>query len=71
MAHKDPPYSFVIESGGCPEKHGRYLHCCLRIALDLVTWAGFELGAGMPINPSQPEKDAEVLRAAGVAKGPR
>ena len=36
----------------------------LCIAPDLVTWAGFELGAGMPINPSQPEKDAVVLRVA-------
>jgi len=68
LVHEDPPYSFVIETGGLPEKQNPYLHWRLRIAPKLVTWAGFEIGAGMAINPSQPEKDAEMLRAARAVK---
>jgi len=71
IVHHDAPYSFAIESGGHSEKRSRYLHWRLRIAPELVTWAGFELGSGMPINPSQPEKDAQELRAARTAKDPR
>ncbi len=62
----DPPYNFAVESFGflgrdAPAPHA---HWRLRIAPDLVTWGGFELASGVPINPSQPEADADLLRKA-------
>jgi UDPglucose--hexose-1-phosphate uridylyltransferase len=60
--HDDPPYNFVVDSFDAASNHAS-VHWRLRIAPDLVTWGGFELGAGVPINPSSPEKDAEALRA--------
>jgi UDPglucose--hexose-1-phosphate uridylyltransferase len=36
----------------------------LRIVPRTTVQAGFELSAGMNINPSLPEHDAEVLRGA-------
>lgn len=61
-ARDDPPYSFVIESAARAEQQSPYLHWRLRIAPNLVSRGGFELGAGMAINPSSPERDATVLR---------
>jgi UDPglucose--hexose-1-phosphate uridylyltransferase len=63
----DPPYNFVVDSMaksniGRPDQHWR-----LRIAPTLVKPGGFELAADMPINPSNPEDDATVLRNAGDA----
>ncbi len=63
-ARKDPPYNFVIESAARAQLQSASLHWRLRIAPDLTTWGGFELGAGMAINPSMPEDDAALLRAA-------
>jgi len=34
---------------------------------DVATWGGFELGTGLPINPSSPEDDAALLRGAPAA----
>lgn len=58
----DSPYNYVIDSaskngGGTPHLHWR-----LRIVPYLVRPGGFELGAGLPINPSLPEEDAAILR---------
>lgn len=64
-ARDDPPYNFVIDSAARTHLQSPYLHWRLRIAPDLATWGGFELGAGMAINPSSPEDDASVLRATG------
>jgi UDPglucose--hexose-1-phosphate uridylyltransferase len=61
----DPPYNFVIESPGKGEEGAADQHWRLRIAPDTVIPGGFELGAGIPINPSKPEDDAAALRAAG------
>lgn len=63
----DPPYNFVVDSVaksniGRPDQHWR-----LRIAPTLVKPGGFELAADMPINPSNPEDDATVLRNTGDA----
>jgi len=63
-AREDPPYNFVIDSAARAQLQSPSLHWRLRIAPDLTTWGGFELGAGMAINPSMPEDDAELLRAA-------
>ncbi len=62
-AHGDPPYSFAIESAGVGAD-AAHLHWRLRIVPDLINAGGFERGAGIPINPSAPEADAELLRKA-------
>lgn len=66
-AHGDPPYNFVVESFDIEGGDAPHAHWRLRIAPDLVRWGGFELGTGVPINPSSPEKDAQVLRAISPA----
>jgi len=58
----DAPYNFIIDSAITTEPIP-YLHWRLRIVPELVVPGGFELGAGLPINPSQPEEDAKHLRA--------
>jgi UDPglucose--hexose-1-phosphate uridylyltransferase len=60
----DPPYNFAIESAPKSESAAPHLHWRLRIAPEIAIWGGFELGAGLPINPSSPEEDAQLLRAA-------
>ncbi len=62
--YNDPPYNFAVESGGLSHREAPHLHWRLRVAPVLVNWGGFELGAGMAINPSRPEDDAALLRAA-------
>jgi UDPglucose--hexose-1-phosphate uridylyltransferase len=62
-AHNDPAYNFVVESFDMSDRDAPYVHWRLRIAPNLVTWGGFELGTGVPINPSSPEADAMVLHA--------
>ncbi len=61
-ARNDPPYNFVIDSAPRTELRFSYLHWRLRIAPNLANWGGFELGAGMAINPSSPEHNAGELR---------
>ena len=63
--HDDPPYNFVIDSASRVDLRASYVHWRLRIVPDLAMLGGFELGAGTAINPSRPEDDAAVLRAAG------
>jgi UDPglucose--hexose-1-phosphate uridylyltransferase len=58
----DPPYNYVVESGSWEGADATCVHWRLRIVPDLHRAGGFELGAGLPINPSQPENDAESLR---------
>ena len=58
----DPPYNFVIESAPKKELAAQYWHWRLRLVPDVVTWGGFELGSGLPINPSSPEDNARLLR---------
>jgi UDPglucose--hexose-1-phosphate uridylyltransferase len=64
QARDDPPYNFVIDSAARPHLHTPFVHWRLRIAPDLATWGGFELGAGTPVNTSRPEEDAAILRTA-------
>jgi galactose-1-phosphate uridylyltransferase len=63
-ARDDPPYNFAVESFDFLGRDAPHAHWRLRIAPDLVTRAGFELAAGVPINPSEPEADADLLRKA-------
>ena len=62
----DPPYNFAVDSAPKDDIAAPHLHWRLRIAPDIAIWGGFELGAGLPINPSSPESDARLLRAAAV-----
>jgi UDPglucose--hexose-1-phosphate uridylyltransferase len=63
-ARDDSPYNFAIDSAGRTELQSPCLHWRLRIAPNLAKWGGFELGAGMVINPSSPEGDAGELRGS-------
>ena len=67
VALGDRPYNFVFDSAPKNERNAPHWHWRLRIVPDVATWGGFELGAGMPINPSSPEDDARRLRAANPA----
>ena len=60
----DPPYNFVVDSAPKSELSAAHWHWKLRIVPEVATWGGFELGSGLPINPSSPEDDARELRAA-------
>lgn len=60
----DPPYNFVVDSAPRDQIAAPHWHWKLRIAPDVASWGGFELGGGLPINPSSPEDDARRLRAA-------
>ena len=62
----DPPYNFVVDSAPKAGLAAPHWHWKMRIVPDVATWGGFELGGGLPINPSSPEEDARVLRAAPV-----
>lgn len=64
IAKDDPAYNFVIDSADRGHLQSPGLHWRLRIAPELTAGGGFELGAGMAINPSRPEDDAALLRAA-------
>jgi UDPglucose--hexose-1-phosphate uridylyltransferase len=61
-ALNDPPYNFVIDTAPKRERAAPFWHWRLRIVPDVATWGGFELGSGLPINPSRPEDDARLLR---------
>ena len=63
-ASGDAAYRMVVESAPRSEVSSLHLHWRLRIVPEIVTWGGFERGSGMAINPSSPEDDAAVLRAA-------
>lgn len=62
----DPPYNFAIESGTIQPGDLPYAHWALRIVPDTVRPGGFELAGEMPINPSKPEDDAEILRQPSI-----
>ncbi len=63
----DPSYNFVVDTAPKTERAAPHWHWKLRIVPGVATWGGFELGAGLPINPSRPEDDAALLRDAPVA----
>jgi UDPglucose--hexose-1-phosphate uridylyltransferase len=65
-AHDDPPYNFVVDSFDAADETVSFAHWRLQIVPGLATWGGFELGTGIPINPSSPESDARILRAAAT-----
>jgi UDPglucose--hexose-1-phosphate uridylyltransferase len=62
MLH-DPPYNFVIDTAPKGDIGTPHFHWRLRLLPGVATWGGFELGTGLAINPSSPERDAAALRA--------
>jgi UDPglucose--hexose-1-phosphate uridylyltransferase len=59
----DPDYNLAIRSAPVGEERGRSFVWHLAVFPRLTIPAGFELGAGMAINPMPPERAAERLRA--------
>ena len=61
-ALEDPDYNYVIYSAPPGDEDREYFVWHLRIVPRLLTPAGFELGSGIPVNPSRPEEAATTLR---------
>lgn len=64
-AYGDAAYNFVFDGADRDHRDAPFVHWRLRIAPRLAEPGGFELGAGMAINPSSPEAEAARLRQAG------
>lgn len=60
---EDPDYNYVIRSSRPQDAGNEYCHWYLSIVPRLTMAAGFEMGSGMFINSSLPEKNAEFLRS--------
>jgi UDPglucose--hexose-1-phosphate uridylyltransferase len=66
---QDPDYNYVIHSAAQHKAGEPQLHWYLQIQPRLTTQAGFEIGSGMRINPSLPEKDAQFLNKGAQGAG--
>jgi len=60
----DPDFNFYVRSALEYESDASHLHWSLRIRPRMSIDAGFEIGTGIKVNPSLPERDADVLREA-------
>lgn len=60
---EDPDYNYVIRSSRPQDAGNEYCHWYLSVVPRLTMAAGFEMGSGMFINSSLPEKNAEFLRS--------
>jgi UDPglucose--hexose-1-phosphate uridylyltransferase len=60
----DPDYNYVINTSARYRADEPQLHWYAQIRPRLTTQAGFEIGSGISINPSLPEKDANFLNDA-------
>ncbi|MBI5467921.1 MAG: galactose-1-phosphate uridylyltransferase [Deltaproteobacteria bacterium] len=63
---EDPDFNYVIKSSRPEDADNEYCHWYLSIVPRLSKAAGFELGSGMFINTSIPEKSAEFIRSVRV-----
>ena len=63
---EDPDFNYVIKSSRPEDAGNEYCHWYLSIVPRLSRAAGFELGSGMFINTSLPEKSAEFIRSVRV-----
>ncbi len=57
----DPDYNYVINTAARYKAEEPQVHWYCQIHPRLTTQAGYELGAGIRINPSLPELDADFL----------
>jgi len=62
----NPDYNFMVRSVPVKESDREYYHWYITIMPRLTRQAGFEIGTGMSINTSFPEKDAAFLRGIAV-----
>ncbi len=62
----DPDFNYTIRTAPTDHLGVKYYHWYLSIIPRLTRVAGFELGAGMFINVSLPEENAEFLRQVAV-----
>jgi len=60
----DPAYNFFVRTALTYESGAAHLHWSLRLRPRLSIDAGLELGTGVQVNPSIPERDAAVLRGS-------
>jgi UDPglucose--hexose-1-phosphate uridylyltransferase len=58
----DPDYNLIIRTAPIKDAEEDYYHWYIQILPRLTTPAGFELGSGVYINTSLPEKTAEFMR---------
>jgi UDPglucose--hexose-1-phosphate uridylyltransferase len=58
----DPDYNAIIHSAPPGDESREYFVWHVRVIPRLETSAGFELGSGVAINPTLPEKTADLLR---------
>lgn len=64
----DPSYNYVIDSGTAKDAGAPHAHWSLSVVPGTSRPGGFEVGGGLPINPSLPEADATALRAAPACR---
>lgn len=62
----DPDYNYVIRSSRPKDDGNEYCHWYIGIVPRITMAAGFELGSGMFINASIPERNAEYLRSVKI-----
>lgn len=62
----DPDFNFAIKTPPRDESNDRAFHWYIQVLPKLTKMAGFELGTGMLINVTLPEKNAEFLRNVNV-----
>jgi UDPglucose--hexose-1-phosphate uridylyltransferase len=58
----NPDYNFIIRSAMVGDENDKYFHWYMLIIPKLTTPAGFEIGTGIYINVTYPERCAEFLR---------
>lgn len=63
---EDPDYNYVFQNAAHKQDKKKYFHWSLHIFPRLTSRAGFEIGSGMRINSSLPEKDAHKLRSTDI-----
>jgi UDPglucose--hexose-1-phosphate uridylyltransferase len=63
VALGDPDYNYTLRSLPAHEPEREYAHWYLALVPRVSRVAGFEMGSGMFINPSDPEASAEFLRS--------
>lgn len=67
---QDPPYNYMLHTSPCGAEESDIIHWHLEIMPRLTIAAGFEMGTGIYINVTPPERAAEDLRAVQLAPVP-
>ena len=59
---KRPPFNYVLHTSPCKTPEMEHYHWHIEIIPRLIKMAGFEWGTGFYINPTEPERAANLLR---------